>query len=77
MLFVWRDLDFDTIAGQALYICPNAVEALRLVQDSVMEKLSGRAGILKWAEWMFNMSEEFIQTVHLSDLSICAIYNNV
>jgi hypothetical protein len=62
MLRVWQNLDFESIVSQGLYICPNAVEALRLTQENIMHKLQSRACITNWAEWLYAMTEEFIQS---------------
>lgn len=39
MIMVWNSLDFNSISSQALYICPNANEALRMANAEVGRKI--------------------------------------
>ena len=63
MVEVWRGLEFDSIAAQSMYLCPNAADALRLVQDNVHQRLCTKASISQWAEWVYAMTEEFMNIV--------------
>lgn len=60
MLQIWNDLDFASISTQAIYICANANHALRHVQEQVNLKLEQKHGVMKWAEWIFSMTEQFV-----------------
>ena len=63
MVDVWRGLEFDGIAAQAMYLCPNATDALRLVQENVHHRICTKASISQWAEWVYAMTEEFMNIV--------------
>jgi hypothetical protein len=65
MLDVWRALDFEAISAQAVYVCPNGIEAVRLVQENVAHRLSIRANITQWAEWVYAITEDFLPSVRL------------
>lgn len=59
----WRALEFDGIVAQSIYMCPNAHEVLCLVQDNVHHRLSIKATVNQWAEWVYAMAEEFMTNV--------------
>jgi hypothetical protein len=63
MAQVWREVPFDIIVSQSLYVCMNAGEVMKHVQESVFQKLVSRANVSQWAEWVFAMTEEFLNFV--------------
>ncbi|KAI3639942.1 hypothetical protein MIR68_002021 [Amoeboaphelidium protococcarum] len=66
MIMVWNSLDFNSISSQALYICPNANEALRMANAEVGRKIVDQSHVSQWAEWIFTMTEHFLPNDHRS-----------
>lgn len=63
MVDVWSLMEFENVSAQALYVCPNAAEVLRVVQENVHHRLYIKANVNQWAEWVFAMTEEYLNAV--------------
>lgn len=74
MTTVWQDFDFQHVLAQALYVCPNAVEVLKTVQETVLKKLAAKDNVTKWSEWVFEMIDTYMNfdTLNFSDYTYSA-----
>ena len=61
MVDVWDSLELDSIMTQALYVCPNANDVLRVAHEHVRHRLLMKASVNQWAEWVYAMTEEYLQ----------------
>ena len=64
MAETWQNIDLESTLLQAFSICPQSLDILKVVHENILLKLSSRASIFRWAEWIFSLCENWITTVN-------------